>query len=279
MDKKQKEALVLAMLEKGESYRNIAQKAKVSPNTIKAISNRAGLDETTSISSRAFELYIKEKTPVEVAIALNLEAEKAINYYHQYFMLLGITEFTKVYLQIKDSIWQFVNLAKLLRNTGIGDDEIIELLRIASGYLPRVRLEYDRVNEEINSRKTELNSWKAKISNSVQTYQLFIDRNIALKNREDELLNTISELEVKQTELQKALDGLKQQVSEFQDINADNTNLNSEVKLNGIPTNDSIVQPPNMEINYHQIEHEIHHFHPKVEPLSRKLIFDTKDWF
>jgi hypothetical protein len=28
MDKKQREALVLAMLEKGESYRDIAQKAK-----------------------------------------------------------------------------------------------------------------------------------------------------------------------------------------------------------------------------------------------------------
>ena len=103
MDKKQKEVLVLAMLEKGESYRDIAQKAKVSPNTIKAISNRGGLDEVTSISSRAFEFYVQQKTPVEVAIALNLEAEKAINYYHQYFMLLGITEFTKAYLQVKDN--------------------------------------------------------------------------------------------------------------------------------------------------------------------------------
>ena len=45
MDKKQKEALVLAMLVKGESYGDIAQKAKVSPNTIKAISNRAGLEK------------------------------------------------------------------------------------------------------------------------------------------------------------------------------------------------------------------------------------------
>jgi transposase len=43
MDKKQKEALVKAMLERGDSYRYIAQKAKVSPNTIKAISNREGL--------------------------------------------------------------------------------------------------------------------------------------------------------------------------------------------------------------------------------------------
>ena len=91
MDKKQKEALVLAMLEKGESYRDIVQKAKVSPNTIKAISNRAGLDESTSISSRAFELYVQQKTPVEVAIALNLEAKESIRYHYEYFMLLGCT--------------------------------------------------------------------------------------------------------------------------------------------------------------------------------------------
>ena len=59
MDKKQKEALVRAMLEKGESYRSIAQKAKVSPNTIKMLANRAGLDETTSISSRVLNFILK----------------------------------------------------------------------------------------------------------------------------------------------------------------------------------------------------------------------------
>lgn len=102
MDKKQKEALVLAMLEKGESYRDIAQKAKVSPNTIKMLANRAGLDESTSISSRTFELYVQQKTPVEVAIALNIEAKEAIRYHQEYIMLLGLTEFTKIYIQIKD---------------------------------------------------------------------------------------------------------------------------------------------------------------------------------
>jgi lambda repressor-like predicted transcriptional regulator len=109
MDKKQKEALVLALAEKGETYREITKKAGVSPNTIKAVLNKASLDESTSISSRAFELYIQQKTPVEVAIALNLEAEKAINYYQQYFKLLGITEFTKAYLQVKDILWSFIS--------------------------------------------------------------------------------------------------------------------------------------------------------------------------
>jgi hypothetical protein len=145
MNKKQKEALVLALLGKGKTYREITREARVSPNTIKAIANKSGLDESTSISSRAFELYVERKTPIEVAIALNLEAEKAINYYHEYFMLLGITEFTKSYLQVKNILWPFVNLANLVQNARMGDSEVVELLKIAKGYLPRVRLEYDRL--------------------------------------------------------------------------------------------------------------------------------------
>jgi predicted transcriptional regulator len=68
MDRKQKEALVLALAERGKTYREITKEAGVSPNTIKSVLNRAGLNQTTSESSRAFELYVQQKTPLEVAI-------------------------------------------------------------------------------------------------------------------------------------------------------------------------------------------------------------------
>ena len=79
----------------------------------------------------------------------------------------------------------------------------MELLKIANGYLPRVRLEYDRV-------KSELNSWKAELNNIVKLYQNFCDRNMMLRNREDELQLSISELERKETRLNKS-------ISEFQE--------------------------------------------------------------
>lgn len=50
----------------------------MSPNTTKAILSRAGLDESTSRLSRAFELYSQQKAPVDIAIALGLKAEEAI---------------------------------------------------------------------------------------------------------------------------------------------------------------------------------------------------------
>ena len=279
MDKKQKEALVLAMLEKGESYRDIAQKAKVSPNTIKAISNRAGLDESTSISSRTFELYVQQKTPVEVAIALNLEAEKAINYYHQYFMLLGISEFTRVYIQIKTNPIQFVNLFKLSQNLGMGNAEVAELLKIANGYLPRVRLEYDRLQEQKRLSEAELNSWKAELSNTVRIYHQFCDHNLALKKREDELQLSINELEVKEAKLQKTTER-KQHLAEFQENNLYNDNLNLEIKQEEVIfTNDVFIPPSNRVIDYHQNGSETLHYHSPIEPSSRTLICDTKDLF
>ena len=79
-----------------------------------------------------------------------------------------------------------------------------KVLKIANGYLPRVRLEYDRVKDELNSTKAELNSWKAELSNITRTYQQFVDRNIELKKREDDLQLSINELEVKAAELNES---------------------------------------------------------------------------
>jgi lambda repressor-like predicted transcriptional regulator len=70
MDRKHKEALVITLSEKGKTCREITKEAGVSPNTIKAILNKAGLDQINSISSRVFELYSQDKTPLEVAITL-----------------------------------------------------------------------------------------------------------------------------------------------------------------------------------------------------------------
>jgi hypothetical protein len=274
MDKKQKEALVIAMLEKGESYRSIAQKAKVSPNTIKKLANRAGLDETTSISSRAYELYVQQKTPLEVAIELNIEADKAIHYYHEYFKLLDITEFTRVYLQIKDNPLAFVNLFKLCQNARMGEGEVIELLKIANGYLPRIRLEYDRLKEEKSSIEAEINSTKAGLDNTVRIYQQFCDRNVEMNKRINELQQTINELEAKESELQKRFNESLSQLQENDDVNQA---VKEEEVISMI---NILTQQPSMTIDYHPNENETLHYPPQVDSSSsRTIIFDTKDLF
>lgn len=90
-----------------------------------------------------------------MAIALGLKAEEVLRYHHEYFMLLGCYEFSKVYLQIKDNPWPYMNLVRLAQNSGMSNDDVVALLNTAKGHLPRVKLEYDRVKAELNSLKDE----------------------------------------------------------------------------------------------------------------------------
>ena len=223
MDRKQKEALIIALAEKGETYRDITKKAGVSPNTIKAVLNRAGLDESTSIHSRAFELFSEGKTPLQVAITLNLEAETAIQYHQQYYMLLGCTEFTKVYLQIKDNPWPYVNLVKLAQNSGMSDGEVIELLKIANGHLPRVRLEYDRLKAELNSLENEK-------SNSAKDYHRLCNEISGMETAVDQFQLTIKESKDEKAKLELQKIRLQNFVKDFQDNNTEYNKVKLAIK-------------------------------------------------
>ena len=86
-------------------------------------------------------------------------------------MLLGITDFTKAYLQVKDNHWPFINLVKLAQTAKVNDGEVLELLKIANGCLPRARLEYERLCWENKLQEAKLNSLKAEISNLALIYQ------------------------------------------------------------------------------------------------------------
>jgi hypothetical protein len=138
-------------------------------------------------------------------------------------MFLGITEFTKAYLHIKDNPWPFINLVKLTQNSRINDNEVLELLRNANGYLPRVRLENDRLKEEMSSMKAELN-------NTARIYQGFCDRNLNLSKREHELQLSISELEANNVELQTIITEFQDHASMPSESNPDNDNLDIGIK-------------------------------------------------
>jgi hypothetical protein len=80
--------------------------------------------------------------------------------------------------------------------------------------------------------------------------------------------------------LQRTISGLKQLQSELQENNAYNDNLNLEIKQEEVIfTNDVLIPPSNMVIDYHPNENEMLHYPPQVDSSSRTIIFDTKDLF
>jgi ribosomal protein S4 len=97
------------------------------------------------------------------------------------------------------------------------------------------------------------------------------DRNLALKNREDELQLNVNELEAKKTELQKTTAELQQHLAELQEIPIKQEDI--------ISTNDVFIPSPNRVFNYYRSENKTLHYPPQVESSSRAIIFDTKDLF
>ena len=127
-------------------------------------------------------------------------------------MLLGCTEFTKVYLQIKDNPWPYVNLVKLAQDSGMNDDAVADLLKIANGHLPRVRLEYDRLKAELNSLEDEK-------SNSTEDYHQLCNETSGMEATVDQLQLTIRESKDEKAKLELQKIRLQNFVKDFQDNN------------------------------------------------------------
>jgi hypothetical protein len=158
-----------------------------------------------------------------VAITLGIDAEKAIQYHQQYFMLLGCTEFTKVYPHIKDNPWPYVNLVKLVQGSGMSDEDVVESLNIAKGHLPHIRLEYDRLKAELKLLEDEKkNSAKEhqQLCNEISQMKIILDQ-LQLNIRESKDENS-------RVELQKIK--LQNFVKNFQDKNLEYNKAKQAIK-------------------------------------------------
>ena len=147
-----------------------------------------------------------------MAITLGLKSEETLRYHHQYYMLLGCTEFTKVYLQIKDNPWAYVNLVQLIQNAGMGNGEVEELLKIAKGHLPRVGLEYDRLKAELSSLEDEK-------SDSAKDYHRLCNEILGMEITVDQLQLTIRESIAEKAKLELQKIRLQNFVKDFRDNN------------------------------------------------------------
>src|SRR5215212_11351145 len=102
----EKERLVLDLYNQGKTYREISKVARISPRDIGVILNKVIEDKAEgikqqddaeenrqqeqqhlSLSAQAYKLFSDRKTPLEVAIALNLGESGATKLYKEYWKL------------------------------------------------------------------------------------------------------------------------------------------------------------------------------------------------
>ena len=115
LNEKEKEALVIDLLNKGHSAREIAKVAYVSFSLIRKIRMKlaGGVDEEQnedqkkkplSIPSQAFKLFLGGKSVVEVAIERDLPTEQVLKVHSDYLTLQNMEKATRMLMENKKNL-------------------------------------------------------------------------------------------------------------------------------------------------------------------------------
>jgi len=110
LTKKEKEHMVIQLASQGKTTREIAKAAHISPKDIAIIIRKFTGDEKDyqnkfpSITSKAFQMFKDNKSRVNVAIALNLEADDVVALFEDYLQLLNLDKLFTIYKELGNEI-------------------------------------------------------------------------------------------------------------------------------------------------------------------------------
>jgi signal transduction histidine kinase len=137
------------------------------------------------LSSQAYTLFSEGKSPVQVAIELNIRASEAIIFQREYWELEGLHNLNQIYQEIKGDIWNFVNLWKSVKAAGMGVPHVNRLLTIANNDLSSVELRYEGLKKE--AATLEFQKASSARDSELLNNQIIMMR----KTRDSTLLDTI----------------------------------------------------------------------------------------
>jgi hypothetical protein len=216
LNKKEKEELVLDLRSQGKTFREIVKDAKISPHDIKRILKKTEPDQSQSaqsLSFKAYELFSQGKTPIDVAIALNLTETDATQYHKEYWKLRNLDNLNQIYernRQIGDvHIEPFVELYKSAKSVGMKPHHVVKLLAIANNDLPSVEYRCQEL-------KREEASLQARNRNSARIFQE-LNNQIMLAHKTmdhldlscEELRLEMDRLYIQKTRLEEFLEGIR----------------------------------------------------------------------
>jgi hypothetical protein len=94
-------------------------------------------------------LFEQAKTPVQVAIKLDIETEEADRLYREYWRLSGLHKLNEIYAKLKDNIFSFVKLYQLTKKEGMTPHQVIDVLKIAEE-IPNLQAERQHIEDCID---------------------------------------------------------------------------------------------------------------------------------
>jgi len=155
LTRKDKEKLVLDLYNQGKAYREITRIARICPRDIKTIVQKAENDteskETLSKTAQAYQMFNEGKSPMEVAITLDLREPEVTQLYRESWNLKQIHDLNQIYLETRGNLAPFLMLYTSSKAAGYTRSNIIWLLETANKGLPELSQRYFNLKSEVNS--------------------------------------------------------------------------------------------------------------------------------
>jgi hypothetical protein len=160
LSREEKEELVRDLyFNKGKSYHQIAKQARVSPRDIKGIldggTKGTQKEQAKSKAAQAYDLFSKGKSPMEVAITLDLRESEVTQLYRESWNLKQIYDLNGIYLETKCDPEPFLKLYRLSKAAGLNVEDIIRIMRIANDNLFSLEYKYQNLKSEVYSLELE----------------------------------------------------------------------------------------------------------------------------
>jgi hypothetical protein len=189
LNQHQKKTLVIQLYQQGKTRRQIAEIAHMSFKDIADTINEyvGDEDKVKSKDARAFELFLQGKQSVEVAIELDMPADKVEELHVQYWRLSKLDNLEILYHEAEYSLSFLLRLHNILKDKRITKDkDISDLIELANDGLHNLRAKFEVLLNQVTVLENEKNSLSTEIlglRNSIYTNSEIIRKqNVQLRS-------------------------------------------------------------------------------------------------
>jgi hypothetical protein len=172
LNQHQKKALVIQLYDQGKTRRQIAEVMHMGFKDIADVIKKHTGEDSVSVDkpekskhARAFELFLKGKQSVEVAIELDMSADEVEELHVQYWRLSKLDDLETLYHEAKYSLSLLLQLFIILKaNRVTKDKDMYNLIEQANYGLPYLNARVQNLLDQVKALESE----KAALSTEVQ---------------------------------------------------------------------------------------------------------------
>jgi hypothetical protein len=201
LNRRDKEQLAIKLHQQGKTIREIVHAAHLSFADIGKIirkingqNNNSGLDlKDKSIETRAIYLFSIGKTPLEIAIELNMPATEVHDLQEEFWALNQLHELAFAYSEIKTFLPSFLKLFQSLKEFEmLNEESLSNFLKYAGHDLPELTYRMQQLANEVidlESKKKQSIDALAQLSDTLSWYHRNIKLNKQILSDLDKKIN------------------------------------------------------------------------------------------